>query len=80
VLTVADEKTGSGRKPKSGDAELKYSTFRLYADDAEDLSDLAGMEGKTVADLYRELCAPLIRRRRIQRTEEKLKRLKEPKD
>ena len=73
VLAVADEKTD----PKKGAKDkADYTTFRVFADDGEDLSDLADMEGKTIAQLYRELCAPLIRKRRIQKTEEKLARLK----
>lgn len=63
---------------KSAKSKNEFTTFRIYAEDGEDLSDLAQMEGKTISDLYRELCAPLIRKRRITRTEEKLKRLKEP--
>lgn len=78
VLTVTDDKK-PGKKTK-GDPDVEYTTFRVYADDGEDISDLADMEKKTIAELYRELCAPLIRKRRIQRTEEKLKRLKESKD
>ena len=72
VLIVAKEEKPKGAKKP--DAE--YTTFRLYAEDGEDLSDLAAMEGKTISELYREVCAPLIRKRRIQRTEEKLRRLK----
>jgi hypothetical protein len=64
------------KKPKRG-TDPEYTTFRIYAEDGEDISDLAQMEGKTISDLYRELCAPLIRKRRIQKTEEKLRRLKQ---
>lgn len=78
-LTVADDKKpGAGKKPKGKKEDKEYTTFRIYADDGEDLSDLASMEDKTISELYREVCAPLIRKRRIQRTEEKLNRLKEP--
>lgn len=56
--------------------KVEYTTFRLFAEDGEALSDLASLERKTIAELFRELCAPLIRKRLTQKTEEKLKRLK----
>jgi hypothetical protein len=71
---MADEVSKPTGKKKLDAAD--YTTFRVYATDGEDLSDLAAMEGKTIADLYRELIAPIIRKRRIQKTEEKLRRLK----
>jgi hypothetical protein len=71
VTTVAEKPNDVKSKDKEA-----YTTMRLYVADGEDLSDLADMEGKTIAQLYRELCAPLIRKRRIAKTEEKLRRLK----
>ena len=71
VLTVDEKQPKPAKGPKPD-----YTTFRIFAEDGEDLSDLADLEGKTIAELYRELCAPLIRKRRIQRMEERLKRLK----
>lgn len=53
-----------------------WTTFRLYGPDGEELSDLARDEGKTIADLYRELLAPLVKARLIERTEQKLKKMK----
>ena len=73
VLTMADKPAGRSDKKKEA-----YTTIRLFVPDGEDLSDLADMEGKTIAEMYRELCAALIRKRRIALTEEKLKRLKGP--
>jgi hypothetical protein len=70
-VLMADEK-----KPgKQKSAKPEYTTFRIFAEDGEDLSDLADKEDKTIAELYRELCAPLIRKRLIQKTREHLKKL-----
>lgn len=57
-------------------AKVEFTTFRLFAEDGEALSDLASLERKTIAEIYRELCAPIIHKRLMAKTEEKLKRLK----
>lgn len=64
---------GSAAKP----AEVEYTTFRVYANDGEDLSDLARLMGMTIAELYRDVCAPMIRARRVKALEEQLKQLKQ---
>ena len=75
ALTVA--KKPQAKKPESGKAaDGGWTTFRLYAEDGEALSDLAKEEKVTIADLYRELLAPIIKERLIRRTEEKLKKMK----
>lgn len=62
--------------PPTPTKKPQYTTLRFFQEDGEDISDLADMEGKTIAQLYRELCAPVIRQRRIALMEERLKRLK----
>ncbi len=79
VLTVAKKPTdpeGAASPAPPTKKKIEYTTLRLYADDGEDLSDLADMEEKTIAEMYRLLCAALVRERRIKKTEEKLNRLK----
>jgi hypothetical protein len=70
---MAKEKSARGA---SVPAEPEYTTFRIYAGDGEDLSDLARLCGLTIAELYREVCAPLIRARRVKELEDQLKKLK----
>lgn len=69
---MAKEKPARGAR----NDEPSYTTFRLYADDGEDLSDLARLCGLTIAELYREVCAPLVRARRVKELEDQLKKLK----
>lgn len=74
VLIMAARKSakkGPAKAPPGG-----WTTFRLYGPDGEELGDLARDEGKTIADLYRELLAPLVKARLIERTEQKLKKMK----
>lgn len=70
ALAVADDK-----KPKGKDVKASFTTFRIYEADGEDLSDLSSLEGKTAADVYREHCAPIIRKLLKSRMEERLKKL-----
>jgi hypothetical protein len=67
---MADEKAEKAKGVKPS-----FTTFRVYESDGEDLSDLAGLEGKTAADVYREHCAPVIRRLLKARMEARLKKL-----
>lgn len=69
VATVAEDKA-TGK-----DAKVGFTTFRIYEADGEDLSDLAKLENKTAADVFRDLCAPLIRKLLKERMEERLKKL-----
>jgi hypothetical protein len=71
---VAEKKPGR-RAQKGGTPEPDYTTFRVFADDGEDISDLARLMGKTIAEVYRELCAPLIRGRRVKLLREQLSSL-----
>lgn len=71
---MAEKKSARGGAPKPADVE--YTTFRVFADDGEDLSDLARLMGLTIAELYHEVCAPLIRAKRVKELEEQLKQLK----
>ena len=65
---------------KSGRAEELevplYSTFRIYAQDGEDLSELASKTGVTIAEIFRSECAPAIRARLLQKMEERLRDLR----
>lgn len=47
-LTMADETKRTQAKPE-------YTTFRIYAKDGEDLSELADKRDKKISDLYHEL-------------------------
>lgn len=61
---------------KADDEGAAWTTFRLHAEDGEALRDLAKEEGKTIADLYRELFAATVKNRLIERTEARLKKMK----
>lgn len=69
MATKKNEK-GKGR-------EDEYTTCRLYTPDGEDLSDLATLTGQTVAEVYRDVCAQLVRKKRIEHLEAKLRELKD---
>ena len=69
-VKMAEEKQGKGKETKPG-----FTTFRVYEEDGENLSDLAGLLNQTAADVYREHCAPIIRKLLQERLKERLKRL-----
>ena len=62
------------KKVQKGNDE--HATARLFRPDCEDLSGLADLLDVTVAELYREACAPIIRERRIKAMEAQLKSLR----
>jgi hypothetical protein len=67
---MAEEKAD---KPKG--VKPSFTTLRVYESDGEDISELAGLEKKTAADVYREYCAPVIRKLLKSRMEARLKKL-----
>lgn len=68
---------GKAKKPK-GDADGEgYTTFRIYATDGDELGELARLLNVTVAEAYREVCAQIVRKKRIEKLEQKLKELKQ---
>jgi hypothetical protein len=58
-------------------AKPDTTTVRLYDLDGEELSDFAGLSGVTIADAYREHCAPVIRRLLKEEMEKRLKNMKD---
>jgi len=56
-LTMAASK----KRPSAGKKELDYTTFRIYAKDGENLSELADKRNQNIADCYRELFAETVR-------------------
>ena len=70
-VLMAEKRAAGGKKP-----DVEYTTLRFYAQDGEELSELASAEKKTIAEVYRELLAPLVKKRLIQRTEERLRKMK----
>lgn len=66
---------GSGKKGKGLEVS-EYSTFRIFAQDGEDLSELASKLGITIAELFRQECAPIIRGKLLQKMEERLRDLR----
>lgn len=81
VLTVGKSKKPSGgggganRPPRRPVDGTEWTTFRIHAEDGDELGDLAKEEGQTIAELYRALLAPIVRERLIERTEAKLRKL-----
>lgn len=61
--------------PKSGDKKPEYTTFRLYVEDGENLSELADKRGLSVAKLYRQMFAEIVRRELIEEAKKRLKDL-----
>jgi hypothetical protein len=53
-----------------------YSTFRIFGEDGANLIDLARERKKTVAELYRELLAPVVREQLIPVASRRLEKLK----
>ena len=57
--------------------EPKYTTFRLYATDGEDLSELADRRNLSIANLFRELgFAEKVRELLLIESERRLRELK----
>lgn len=59
VLTMAEEKS---KRTPSTDPKTDYTTFRLFAKDGEDLSELADKRKTTIAKLFHELFSAEVRR------------------
>ncbi|HVL13570.1 MAG TPA: hypothetical protein VM529_13465 [Gemmata sp.] len=68
VLTMAKQQPPEKGKPK-------FTTFRLYAEDGEDLSELADKLNKSIADVYREKFSRLIREELAEVTRKRLREL-----
>ena len=45
------------------DEAPQWSTLRVELDDATEMAKLAKLEGGTIAEVYREVCAPVVRER-----------------
>lgn len=60
----------------AGEAKRGFTTFRIYEEHGENLSDLAALLGKTAADVYEQFCAGVIRDVLRKEMEAKLKKLK----
>ena len=73
-LTVAEKPKGKRAKRPAGDG-TKWTTFRIYGDDGDELGDLAKEEARIIADTYREHLAPIVKQLLIEKTREKLKKL-----
>lgn len=39
----------------------KFTTFRIYAAEGGELARLAALQGRSIADTYRDLCADPVR-------------------
>ena len=76
-VAMAKDRTSKGKDASvvGEKAKTEYTTFRIHAADGENLSELASLEGTTIAELYRELCAPLVRKRLIAKAKERLEKL-----
>lgn len=66
ALAMADEKKAA--KPPT-------TTLRVYDRDGEELADLARLRGVTVAELYRDVLAPLVRQALKRDMQERIKKL-----
>lgn len=75
VTAMAEKPDGKAKQPGTRPG---YTTFRIYEKDGEDLSELASLTGRTISEVYRERCAPIIRKLVIEETERRLKELKGP--
>lgn len=47
----------------TGEKKVEYGTLRTFLEDSRDISKLVKLRGRgeNAADVYRELCAPVIR-------------------
>lgn len=79
VLPMAEDDRTTGPKgsaKKGGEGKPEYTTFRIFAKDGENLSELADKRNTTIAKLYHELFAETVRKLLIEMTEQRLKDLK----
>lgn len=60
---------------KGSDKKPEYTTFRLFVEDGENLSELADKRGLSVAKLYRQMFAEIVRRELIEEAKKRLKDL-----
>ncbi len=60
-----------GRKPQP-----ETTTLRVHLPDGQDISELAAMENRSAADVYRDYCSELIRQKLKERMQNRLKDLK----
>ena len=67
VLSVA-------KKPEN---KPKFTSFRLFVQDAEDLSELADKRGMSVAQLYRAMFSEIVRKELVAESEKRLRELKD---
>jgi hypothetical protein len=66
-------------KKRAGEPDPKpqYTTFRLYATDGEDLSELADKRGVSIAKLFRDMgFAETVRKELVKEAEQRLQDLK----
>jgi len=59
VLTMADEKA---KRTQAQENKPKYTTFRIFEKDGEDLSELADKRKTTISKLYHDLFSDEVRR------------------
>lgn len=70
AATVAKQ-TGKQKQPQP-----ETTTVRVHLDDGQDISELASLEGRSAADVYREYCAAMIREKLTARLKKRLDDLK----
>ena len=64
-------KETSKRKPQP-----ETTTVRVHLEDGQDISELASLESRSAADVFREYCAGIIRQKLRERMEKRLGDLK----
>ena len=75
TAAMSDEKRKPAR-PKDPGGKRQYTTFRIYEEDGEVLSELADKLGLTIAETFHQRYAKDAREALIKLTEERLRKLK----
>jgi hypothetical protein len=76
TLAMADKKGAAGQAGGKPD----YTTFRIFAKDGEDLSELADKRKVTIAQLYHELFSEEVRRLLLDEAKKRVRELENRKN
>lgn len=71
---MAEEKKPEGKKSRAAD-EGPFTTLRVYEVDGGELSDLANLDGRTVAQVYEKYLRPVVRKALREKFQERLKKM-----
>ncbi len=86
IVAEKPTKKHAGKKPSPGGGALppdapppgdgtEWTTFRIFAQDGDELGDLAKEARLTIAEMYHQLLAPIVKEQLIVKMREKLRKL-----